>query len=112
VPNVILREKLRLGLPIVRGGQGLDDAIKATGLMAHDSLQMLITGQKTGQWIEMLDRVTAYYQDEAVRATEGAKAFQKRLGWLLTIIVNGLILCVMTKGCYDLQFKLVDQMGQ
>jgi type II secretory pathway component PulF len=109
VPNAVLRDRLRLGLPIVRGGQGLDAAIQATGMMEHDALQMLITGQKTGQWIEMLDRVTSYYQDEAARATEGAKAAQKRLGWILTIAVTGYVICFTTWLCYNIMFKVTGQ---
>jgi type II secretory pathway component PulF len=111
VPNGVLRDQLRLGEPIVRGGQGLDEAIMATGLMAHDPLQMLVTGQKTGQWIEMLDQVTAYYQDEAARATDGAKAAQRRLGVLLTIVVTGYITCFSTWLGYKLVFQVTDQMA-
>lgn len=110
VPNAALREKLNLGLPIVRGGQGLDAAIQVTGMMPNDPMQMLITGQKTGQWIEMLDRVTAFYQEEAARATDAAKAAQKRLGVLLTIIVTGYVMIVTTKGCMDLTLKVGDEM--
>ena len=106
VPNAVLRDRLRLGVPIVRGGQGIDSAIQVTGLMGNDPLQMLVTGQKTGQWIEMLDRVTSYYQDEAVRATENAKAFQKRLGWILTLMVTGYVICAGTYGCYNVMFRV------
>ena len=110
VPNATLREQLSRGIPLVRAGQGIDQAIEATGLMGHDPLQMLVTGQKTGQWLEMLDRVTAFYQDEAARATQDAKSFQKRLGVILTIVVTGYVLCVSTYGCYQIVFKVTDEM--
>lgn len=109
VPNALLRERLRMGIPVARGGQSLDAAIQATGVMEHDSLQMLITGQKTGQWVEMLDRVTAYYQDQAAIATDAARAAQKRLGWILTLIVTGYVTCVGTWGIYKVIFKVADE---
>ena len=62
VPNAVYREQLMRGVPVLRGGNGLDAALQATGLLEHDPLQLLVTGQRTGQWTEMLDRVTATYQ--------------------------------------------------
>lgn len=112
VPNAALREQLARGIPVVRAGQGIDAAIQATGLMQHDPLQMLVTGQKTGQWLEMLDRVTAHYQEEAARATQDAKSFQKRLGIILTIVVTGYVLCVSTYGCYRLIFQAADEFAK
>jgi type IV pilus assembly protein PilC len=111
-PNAILREQFGRGIPIARGGQSLDAALQATGLMEHDSLQMLVTGQRTGQWVEMLDRVTAYYQEEAGRATDAARIAQKRLGYLLTLIVTGYVICVTTAGCYRLTFNVADEMAK
>jgi type II secretory pathway component PulF len=66
-PNTVLAERFLAGAAIVRAGRGLDEAVQATGLMGHDPVQLLVTGQKTGQWLEMLDRVTMFYQDEAAR---------------------------------------------
>lgn len=96
VPNLVLSERLLAGASIVRAGQGIDAAIQATGMMEHDPLQLLVTGQKTGQWIEMLDRVTAYYQEEAARATDAAKSAQKRVGVIVTLVSTGYIMCAAT----------------
>jgi type IV pilus assembly protein PilC len=89
VPNLVLRNQLMQGVSVLRSGHGLDAAIQATGMMEHDPVQMLVTGQKTGQWTEMLDRVTAYYQDQAAKSTENAKTAQKRFGVLITILSTG-----------------------
>ncbi len=112
VPNLILSERiLQTGVPIVRGHEGIDKAIAATGLMGDDPLQLLITGQKTGQWMEMLDRVTAYYQEEAAKATDAAKNAQKRAGVLITIISMGYVTIALTAGLYNIIFKFTDSFG-
>jgi type II secretory pathway component PulF len=98
VPNTALRDQILQGAPLLRAGQGLDAAIQASGVMDNDPFQLLVTGQKTGQWVEMLDRVTAYYQEMAQQATEKARSAQKRVGVLLTIITSGYVMIYATYG--------------
>ena len=112
VPNLTLSDRiLEKGAPIVRAHEGIDKAIAATGLMGDDPLQLLITGQKTGQWMEMLDRVTSFYQEEAARATDAAKSAQKRAGFLITIISMGYVTIAVTAGMYHVMFKFTDSFG-
>jgi len=108
VPNSVLREQLLLGRSVLRAGMGMDAAIQATGLFEHDPLQMLITGQKTGQWTEMLDRVTAYYQEQAAKVTEEAKNAQKRLAIIVTIIATGYVTIVITVAPIKAAMQLFD----
>jgi type IV pilus assembly protein PilC len=98
VPNSVYRDKLLGGVSVLRAGNGLDDALQATGLLEHDPLQLLVTGQRTGQWSEMLDRVTAYYQEQVAKATDDAKAFQKRGAILVTILSMGYVTVMATVG--------------
>ena len=107
-PNAWVRQRLALGLPVIRAAQGLDAAIAATGLMAHDPLQLLNTGQKTGQAVEMLDQVTSYYQEEAARATQAAKGAQKQAAVVLTLASSGYVLIVVAMGMSHM-FSWVDQ---
>jgi type II secretory pathway component PulF len=109
VPNAALRERLGMGLPLVQSGQGIDAAINATGLLGNDPLQLLITGQKTGQFVEMLDRVTTYYQEEAQRATDAAKGAEKKLAGIITLISMGYVLIAATHDGYALMFNFVDK---
>ena len=103
---------MRAGQDVLRSGGGMDQAMQATRLLGHDPLQLLVTGMKTGQFVEMLDRVTAYYQEEAARATDAARAAQKRLGVLVTILTSGYILCAATYYGYRLMFKFTDNIAQ
>jgi len=104
-PNLALSEQLLRAAPVLRSAQGLDAAINATGLMDHDPIQLLVTGQKTGQWVEMLDRVTLFYQEEAARATDAAKSAQKRVGGIVTLISMGYVTIVTTHGLANVGFK-------
>ena len=108
VPNGVLARHLLAGTAVVRAGQGLDAAVAATGLMAHDPLQLSVTGQRSGQWTEMLDRVTTYYQEEAAGATESARRAQKRLGTIITILATGYVTIAVTHGTMSSAFTLVD----
>ena len=107
-PNSVLREQLLRGAPLLRAGRGLDEAVQATGLLDADPLNRLITGQRTGQWNEMLDQVTAYYQDEAARAMEAVRSAQRRTGTILTLITSGYVLIAATHGLASLGMKFTD----
>jgi type IV pilus assembly protein PilC len=108
VPNGVLRDRLLGGVEVLRAGRGLDAAIERTGLMEHDPVQLLVTGQRTGQWTEMLDQVTGYYQEEAARATDAAKSAQKRLGVLVTLIATGYVTIALTYGSMHMAFKFTE----
>ena len=108
VPNAALRWQMAEGIPVLRSGKGLDEAIEATKLFGHDPLQMLITGQKTGQFAEMLDRTASYYEEEAARATEGAKAAEKRLAWLITVLSTAYVTIGLVYGLMTLGFKMTE----
>jgi type II secretory pathway component PulF len=111
VPNGILRDRFLDGAAVVGSGGGLDEAIRATGLMGDDPMNLLITGQKTGQWSEMLEQVTAYYQEEAARATEAAKSAQKRWATMTVIVSMGYVTCALAYYGYKAMFKFVDGFG-
>jgi len=108
VPNGVLQEQLLRGAAVLRQGEGLDAAIQATGLMGHDPLQLLITGQKTGQWAETLEQVTAYYQEEAANATEAAKSAVKRAAAVITLLSAGYVLVAATYYGYRAIFRFAD----
>ena len=107
VQNGVLRDRLIAAASVIRSGNGMDAAIQAAGLLEHDPVQMLVTGQKTGQFAEMLDRVTAYYQEEAARAMDDAKAAMKRATVLILIVVGGYVLCAGTYYGYKAMFQFV-----
>lgn len=111
-PNLALAERLLAGAALVRSGQGMDVAVQATGMMDSDPVNLLVTGQKTGQWAEMLDRVTQFYQEEAARATDAAKSAQKRIGGIVTLVSMGYVTIVVTHGLATIGFKWTESWTQ
>jgi len=112
VPNSVLRNQLMRGLPEIRSARGLDSAIQATGLMDHDPIQLLVTGQQTGQLTETLDQVTAFYQEEAARATDAARKSQKQLAGIITIVSMGYVTILATYYIYKMGFQIADGITQ
>ncbi|MGC4045485.1 MAG: type II secretion system F family protein [Armatimonas sp.] len=108
VPNILLREQFERGIPILRNAGGVDGAIKASGMMDHDPLQLLITGQQTGKWTETLEQITAFYQEEAARATEKARSAQKQVGVILTMVSMGYVAIEVTRGLASLGFQFME----
>lgn len=108
VPNSLLRTQLLRGLPEIRAARGLDAAIQATGLMHHDPIQLLVTGQQTGTLTESLDQVTALYQEEAARATELARKAQKQLAAVLTLVSMGYVTILATYYLMKMGFQIAD----
>ena len=107
VPNSVLREQLLRGLPKIRSAQGLDQAIQASGLMDHDPIQLLVTGQHTGQLTEMLDQVTTLYQEEAARATDTARKAQKQFAGMITLVTSGYVLILALYGGFKLMWQFL-----
>lgn len=107
-PNSVLRAQLLRGLPEIRAARGLDAAILATGLMDHDPIQLLVTGQQTGQLTETLDQVTALYQEEAARATDQARKAQKQLAGIITIVSMGYVTILATYYLMKMGFQIAD----
>lgn len=107
-PNSVLRAQLLRGLPEIRAARGLDAAILATGLMDHDPIQLLVTGQQTGQLTETLDQVTALYQEEAARATDQARKAQKQLAGIITLVSMGYVTILATYYLMKMGFQVAD----
>ena len=78
--------------------------------MDHDPLQLLVTGQQTGKWLETLDQITAFYQEEVARATEAAKSAQKRVGVIVTLVSTGYVTIAATHGLATLGFRFTEGM--
>ncbi|MCX6377049.1 MAG: type II secretion system F family protein, partial [Armatimonadetes bacterium] len=63
--NTFLAGRLRSAAPPVDRGTRLSDALKATRVLPRMALDMISTGEQTGNMDEMLDRVAEYTENEA-----------------------------------------------
>jgi len=63
--NTFLAGRLRRAAPPVEKGTRLSDALAATRVLPRMALDMISTGEQTGNMDEMLDRVAEYTENEA-----------------------------------------------
>lgn len=65
-------ERATLNLePQILEGKQLSDTLSQSGLLNSTTLQMITTGEKTGNLDEVLDKTADYYDDEAQTALKG-----------------------------------------
>lgn len=108
-PNAVIRTKLNEAGAMMRQNVPLHDAFSATGLFANETEQLLATGVLSGQMVEMMDRVAAYYQDNVQRAFDSARFWMYRLGFALFLALSGVILGVMVYNYFHGIFHWVEQ---
>jgi len=110
VANPSLRARFESGSTVLDRAGGLDAALEATGVLPHDPLQLLVTGQRTGSWDDALDRVAARFEDEAAEALEAVRRARKRFGILLTLITTGYITAAGTYGAFHTAFEFAEHL--
>ncbi|MFM7320093.1 MAG: type II secretion system F family protein, partial [Armatimonadota bacterium] len=110
VANDRLRARFLAGAEILDRAGGIDGALGATGLLPHDPLQLLVTGQRTGTWDDALDKVAARFEDEAAESLEAVRRARKRFGILLTLVTTGYITIAGTDGAFRTAFRFADHL--
>lgn len=63
--NAALGRRLRAAAPEIRAGQDLAGTLARAGALPRRALQMLATGEQTGNVDGMMETVAQYFQDEA-----------------------------------------------
>jgi type IV pilus assembly protein PilC len=108
-PNMIIRERLVQAYDMVQRNVPIHEAFTQTGLFANETEQLLATGVVTGQIVDMLDRVAAYYQDNVDRAFSSAKFWMYRLAISLFIALIGVVACWLMYSYFHGIFNWVDK---
>lgn len=83
--NAFVSSRLRQVLPTVQRGQRLSVALARSGLLPPMAMNMLITGEETGNVDAMLDKVADYAESEA---TTACKVMTSMLTPLLVLIIG------------------------
>jgi type II secretory pathway component PulF len=86
--NVIIASRLGQQIPALRSGLKLSDAFAATGYFTGEDQRVLALGEQTGQSVDVLERISAYYEDAALSSAGSAS----RLGIHIMVIANILAL--------------------
>lgn len=76
--NEYLRARLRPATIRLEGGEGIADTLQATGVLSPIVMNMLATGEKTGNVDQMMTKMAEFYEGEAeVRSVQ--------MGWALGV---------------------------
>lgn len=67
--NWYLGRRLRTAIPQVENGRGLTDSLRSTKVLPHMALDMLATGEQTGNVDAMMDKAAEYFENEAEIST-------------------------------------------
>ncbi len=63
--NEYLRSRLYPASKVLEGGAGITETLRSTGALSPIVMDMVSTGERTGNLDQMLNKMADYYQDEA-----------------------------------------------
>jgi type IV pilus assembly protein PilC len=107
--NTVLRERLNGAHLLMQQGQSLADAFVATGLFPDHVEQLIVTGTRSGEVVESLDRIEKYYGDAIGESTGKVRFAVLRLGCLAMLILSGAAVCWMFYSYFHGMFDFVDK---
>lgn len=107
-PNAEVRQRLNEAYLLIRGGMPLHEAFAQTGLFADQTEQMLATGVVSGQVVDALDSICAYYQQRVEQSVGATRYLMFRIGSVLTIVLTGVLLILMMKLYFTSVFEFAD----
>lgn len=82
--NEFMRARLYPAIKVIESGAGVTETLRATNSLSPIVLDMLATGERTGNLDQMLNKVADYYHDEA-------KTRSVALGYIVGVVI---FLCV------------------
>lgn len=91
--NLVIREKLQNSYAMMQSGASFSEAFTETGLFNNEIENLVITGQQSGQIVEMLDGAADYYEQQTVEASKRAKFTMLRMGVIGLLVFGGAAVC-------------------
>jgi type IV pilus assembly protein PilC len=91
--NLAIRDRLVAAYSLMQRGSSLPQAFAATGLFTDSVEQLIATGFESGEVVESLDRIAAYYQEQVAEAISKSKFTMLRAGILAMILLTGGAFC-------------------
>ena len=82
--NEYIRAKLYPAVKVLESGAGITETLKSTGALSPIVIDMLATGEQTGNLDQMLNKMSDYYQDEA-------KTRSIQLGQVMGVLALGIV---------------------
>ena len=110
--NEYMRAKLYPASKVLEGGAGITETLKSTGALSPIVINMLSTGEQTGNLDQMLNKMSDYYQDEAKTRSIQLGTFMGVLAFLVVAVYIGFIVISTYKGMGDqIQSQTKDALG-
>lgn len=89
--NEYMRAKLYPASKVLEGGAGITETLRSTGALSPIVIDMLSTGEQTGNLDQMLNKMSDYYQEEAKTRSVQAGHFMGVVAFLVVAIYIGYI---------------------
>lgn len=102
--NEYMRSKLYPASLVLEGGAGITETLRSTGALSPIVIDMLSTGERTGNLDQMLNKMADYYQDEAKTRSVQLGHFMGVLAFLVVAIYIGYIVITFYQS-YGSQFQ-------
>jgi type II secretory pathway component PulF len=106
--NVVIRDRLVQSYNLMQRGTSFAEAFQATGLFHNSIEQLIVTGQQSGQLVEMLDQAADYYQELVEESSRKAKFAMLRFGILAMLILGGATLLWLVRSYFAALFHFAD----
>ena len=96
--NEAMRAKLYPASRVLESGAGITETLKSTGALSPIVIDMLSTGEQTGNLDQMLNKMSDYYQDEAKTRSIQLGHFMGVLVFLVVAIYLAYIIVTFYQG--------------
>ncbi len=106
--NQVIREKLRSSHDLMKSGASFSEAFAATGLFNSQIENLVITGQQSGQVVEMLDQAADYYDTQSQESAKRAKFTMLRIGIIAMLVFGGAAFLWTVKSYFAAIFRYTD----
>jgi type IV pilus assembly protein PilC/MSHA biogenesis protein MshG len=107
--NEYIRSKLYPASKVLEGGAGITETLRSTGALSPIVIDMLSTGERTGNLDQMLNKMSDYYQDEAKTRSVILGQFTGVLVLLIVAVYIGYIVISFYQGMGNRVTDMVNQ---
>jgi len=87
--NQVISYRLYQQVDAIRSGKRFSEALTATGMFTSDDQRVMVMGESSGQVVDTLERMAAYYEDAALSAAGRTKWIMTRIAIYVNILVLG-----------------------
>ncbi len=93
--NKMIESALDVAAERIREGKSIEDPLSKSGVFPPMVVKMVAVGEKSGRLEEMLEKVSAYYDEQVSTMVAGlASLIEPLLIALLGVVIGGIVMCM------------------